>query len=384
MPHGRTACESALQPGRSRAVARRRTRLRSMLIGSAMTLFGAMVTHASAEPIWGRQYAYAVRQDLEQGTDFIVRVNVTSGVIEQKIGGIASTMQYVAASTAAQKVFFTEQSTGNLVCLDIHTQTLIRVYVGTNPHGVAVSPDGARVYVALRGEDAIAVLETANLTAGPLRKVLVGSNPIGVAVNPQGTLVYVANVLGNSVSAVDVRVDPPDVYTTSLVSPIHPDPHPIGVAIASDGHTAYVSLRNANFVSVLSLSAAQPVLVNDLATWPGPFGISVNPQAPYAYAVSPAGARLMYLKLDSSPISIPTAPETGINSNPYGVAVDDTGNRVLVSTEGLPADGGAGRLIAYEAITGQPQWSLRLGYGRALVGNFVLEDRDSIFGNNFE
>jgi hypothetical protein len=68
-----------------------------------------------------------VRQDLEQGTDFIVRVNVTSGVIEQKIGGIASTMQYVAASTAAQKVFFTEQSTGNLVCLDIHTQTLIRV-----------------------------------------------------------------------------------------------------------------------------------------------------------------------------------------------------------------------------------------------------------------
>ena len=45
MPHGRTACESALQPGRSRAVARRRTRLRSMLIGSAMTLFGAMVTH---------------------------------------------------------------------------------------------------------------------------------------------------------------------------------------------------------------------------------------------------------------------------------------------------------------------------------------------------
>ena len=382
MWHGTSSVSATFQCVGLRPVSSGRL-LVGMFVACAMALIGAMPNWAAAAPIWGRQFAYAVRQDLELGSDFIVRVNVASGVVEQRIGGITATMQYVAASTAAQKVFFTEQSTGNLVCLDIHTQALTRVYVGNNPHGVAVSPDGTRIYVALRGDNALAVLETDNLAAGP-RTIPVGSNPIGVAVNPAGTLVYVANVLGNSLSAVDVRVDPPAVYTASLVSPTHADPRPIGVAIARDGLTAYVSLRNDSYVAVLDLSAAMPVLLGDVATFAGPFGIAANPLSPYVYTVSPAWSRLMYLKLDSSPISIPTAPDTGLNSNPIGVAVDDTGNRVLVSSEGVPGDGGAGRLIAYEAITGAPQWSLRLGYGRALVGNFVLEDRDSIFATGFE
>ena len=67
-----------------------------------------------------------------------------------------------------------------------------------------------------------------------------------------------------------------------------------------------------------------------------------------------------------------------------GVSVDGTGNRVLVQGDGTTAgDPNNGRLFVYEARTGQQQWTLRLGKGRALVGNVVLED-DVLLRDGFE
>jgi YVTN family beta-propeller protein len=51
--------------------------------------------------------------------------------------------------------------------IDIATNTVTAtIPVGTNPLGVAVTPDGSKVYVANFGDDNVSVINTATKTAG--------------------------------------------------------------------------------------------------------------------------------------------------------------------------------------------------------------------------
>ena len=56
---------------------------------------------------------------------------------------------------------------------------------------MAVTPDGAFVYVANQGSDTVSVIATATNTE--TATVQVGHGPAGVAVTPNGAFVYVTN-----------------------------------------------------------------------------------------------------------------------------------------------------------------------------------------------
>jgi len=62
---------------------------------------------------------------------------------------------------------------------------------GNTPYGVAITPDGTRVYVTNYADNTVSVINTATNTA--VATVPVGSGPWGVAITPQGTRVYVTN-----------------------------------------------------------------------------------------------------------------------------------------------------------------------------------------------
>ena len=76
--------------------------------------------------------------------------------------------------------------------IDTATNTVTAtVPVGKCPMGVAVSPDGTKVYVANEGSNNVSVIDTATNTV--TATVTVGKSPYGIAVTPDGTKVYVAN-----------------------------------------------------------------------------------------------------------------------------------------------------------------------------------------------
>jgi YVTN family beta-propeller protein len=66
--------------------------------------------------------------------------------------------------------------------------------------GVAVTPDGSKVYVANAASNNVSVIDTASNTV--IATTPVGAAPVGVAVTPDGSKVYVANSNSNSVSVI--------------------------------------------------------------------------------------------------------------------------------------------------------------------------------------
>jgi YVTN family beta-propeller protein len=67
--------------------------------------------------------------------------------------------------------------------------------VGTRPAGVAISPDGSRVYVANRGDGTVRVLDTT--TDQILNTITVGSAPTGIAITPDGKRAYVTDSINS-------------------------------------------------------------------------------------------------------------------------------------------------------------------------------------------
>ena len=100
------------------------------------------------------------------------------------------------------------------------------VPVGAFPTGVAVSPEGARVYVVNSGDDSVSVIDTDTATAAIT--IAVGRAPYGIALSPDGRTAYVANAGGNSVSVIDT-------HAFAVASTIAVGENPYGVAVAPDG-----------------------------------------------------------------------------------------------------------------------------------------------------
>jgi YVTN family beta-propeller protein len=77
--------------------------------------------------------------------------------------------------------------------------------VGVTPAGLAVSPDGSKLYVTNQGfippGNTISVIGTTTNTV--IATISVGNFPIGVSVTPDGSKVLVANNESSSVSVID-------------------------------------------------------------------------------------------------------------------------------------------------------------------------------------
>ncbi len=96
-----------------------------------------------------------------------------------------------------------------IAVLDVRDGALVevdRVATGAEPLGIAVSPDGSRVYVALQGQDEVHELDA---DLGLLRTFLVPGRPSWLAVHPSGETLYVASALGGALTWFDLTEDAP-------------------------------------------------------------------------------------------------------------------------------------------------------------------------------
>jgi YVTN family beta-propeller protein len=79
------------------------------------------------------------------------------------------------------------------------------------PAGIALSPDGALVYVANQSKDTVTFISTLTNTVARNVALPRGSGPFGVAPDSTGTRVFVGNAGAANVSVIDTTTNPPSV-----------------------------------------------------------------------------------------------------------------------------------------------------------------------------
>jgi YVTN family beta-propeller protein len=140
------------------------------------------------------------------------------------------------------------------------------ITVGTNPYGVAVSPDGKHVYAGNGGSNNVSVIDTTTPPPSVVATITVGTFPVGVAVTPDGKHAYVANLNSNSVSVIDTTTTPLSVVATITVGT-----NPYGVAVSPDGKHVYVTNNGSNNISVIDTTTTPRPWWPRSRWGPGPF-----------------------------------------------------------------------------------------------------------------
>jgi YVTN family beta-propeller protein len=195
----------------------------------------------------------------------------------------------VAVTPDGSKVYVTIigfRFTGNTVSvIDTATNKVTaRITVGFSPSGVAVNPDGSTVYVATT--DLVAPVNTVSVIAVASEMVTTtiilgtprngASSPSGVAVSPDGSKVYVTNGGFNTVSVIDT-------VTNTVIATIPVGLFPLGVAVSPDGSKVYVTNGGFNSVSVIDTATDAVTTITDSSfNVPFVFGDFIGPPPKFA------------------------------------------------------------------------------------------------------
>jgi YVTN family beta-propeller protein/VCBS repeat-containing protein len=202
--------------------------------------------------------------------------------------------------------------------IDTATNTTVGapIPVGLFPVGAVVTSDGSRVYVANTGQGGsgtgdpgtISVIDTAaHATVGS--PITVGIEPWGLALSPDGNRLYVGNLGSHSVSAVDTA-------TGTVSNTIQVGLNPAGLALSSDGARLYVANESDNTVSVID--TATSTVVKTVSVGTNPSSVAVSPDDSRVYVLNDSDATITVIDsatntVIGSPITV-TDKDNGIGT----------------------------------------------------------------------
>jgi YVTN family beta-propeller protein len=238
-------------------------------------------------------------------------------------------MLLLAAGQAVAQpyAYVSNSATNNVSVIDDATGSVVAtIPVGAGAWGVAVSPDGSRVYVPNTGSANVSVAAT----------IPVAFSPYGAVVSPDGSELYVASAAG-TVSVIDTAsntvVDTIGGLGNSYFLDVTPDGSQLLVADYSGGN-------------VFVIDTATRAIVDTYATGNGPFVVNITPDGTKAYATSGSGNVAVAIDLGTGTMT-PIAG-TGANGdvaflpdgsrayftnwNTGGVLVVDTATDTVVQT----------------------------------------------------
>jgi YVTN family beta-propeller protein len=166
--------------------------------------------------------------------------------------------------------------------IDPRTNTVTAtIPLDTQALGIAVSPDGSRVYVTSNvASGTVSVIDTVSNIV--IAAIPVGSAPYGVAVTPDGKKVYVANT-NVGIAGITGSVSVIDAATNRVVDTITVGSSPIGVAVTPDGTRVYVANTGDNTLSVID-TAKNTVIGSPIPVGNSPtaFGVFIQPAPRFA------------------------------------------------------------------------------------------------------
>jgi YVTN family beta-propeller protein len=276
----------------------------------------------------------------------------------------------------AERVYVSNEDDGTVTVIDADRAAAIAtIAVGKRPRGLALSPDGRVLYVAVSGlpkcpppipeaecaklardpgADGVAVVDAARLE----RTRLIGgvSDPERIAVSRDGRRLFVTEEdLG--------RVAVLDVACGRLLRAVSVGAEPEGVRVAPNGRWVLATSEQDNTVTIIDANSY--AVVGRVAVGRRPRDLALTPDSRFAYVSGEEDATVYRIAV---PRGTPAERVLQLRpqARPMGVALDAARGRLYVSTgragtvavaalEGL-------RLLTEVATGGRP-WGIALGAG---------------------
>jgi YVTN family beta-propeller protein len=260
-----------------------------------------------------------------------------SGLLAVAVFAVAGL--FGSAQTLAQNAYIPNIDGNTVSVLSIATNRVTTVIHDSSfkyPFPVAVTQDGSKVYVANydlnnpnNPDYSVSVIATATNTVTAVIRDHSFNMPDGVAVTPDGSKVYVANCVGNTMSVIATATDTVTTITDSSFSAA------VGVAVSPDGSTVYVSNYAGNTVSVIDTTTDTVTTVIRDPSFNFPWGVAVTPDASTVYVANNGP------NFDGNTVSvIDTATNTVTatitlpgGKGPTAVAVTPDGRKVYVAND---------------------------------------------------
>jgi YVTN family beta-propeller protein len=192
------------------------------------------------------------------------------------------------------------------------------IAVGSDPQGVAISPNGVHAYVTNNGSFANTVSKINVATDTVAATIAVGTQPWGIAINPVGTFAYVANKGNDTVSKIDLATD--TVVTTIAVGT-----QPWDIAISPAGSFAYVTNQGSGTVTKIDLTT--DAVVTAIAVGLDPTGIAISPAGSFAYVANERSGTIS--KIDLATDTVVTTIAVG--TQPWDIAISPAGSFAYVA-----------------------------------------------------
>jgi len=190
---------------------------------------------------------------------------------------ITSIITVVSTVKTSKYAYIPNYNSNTVSVIDLANNNVIAtIGVGSQPTGVAITPDGSKVYITNQFSNNISVIST--ITNSVIATFTVGATPTGIVVTPNGNKIYVSINGGNQIAEVNPA-------TNTVVS--YFDCHgtrPYNLTVTPDGTKLYVTCRTSDNVSVFN--TVDNSFVTTIAVGARPWGIRVKPSGNFVYVTS--------------------------------------------------------------------------------------------------
>lgn len=223
-------------------------------------------------------------------------INITTGALIAATGTPFSSGTSPSAVTVSPNgafAFVTNSGSNNVSAYTINATTGAltavaggAVAAGTTPTAAAVSANSSFLYVVNQGSNNVSVYlidaGTGALTAlagGTGNPFPTGTTPVGIAITPNGAFVYVANSGSNNVSAYTVNTGTGALTALAggIGNPFATGTTPAGVTLTPSAAFVYVANRGSNNVSAYTLDSGTGALTALAGGTGNPFAAGTLP-----------------------------------------------------------------------------------------------------------
>jgi len=220
------------------------------------------------------------------------------GLILAGLGGVALWLRQVYWHDHMLRLSG-QQDLANVSCLNCHlVSTASLLWSQPRPHhdapaGLAVAPDGKRIYIALDDRDQVAEADTVSLKV--LRRVQVAGRPFGLALDETGDHLFVTCRESDRLAVLETQ----SLQETGSV-PVGTAPVAVAFCRTKDGDRLVVANSMSDDISVLSLSPLKEL------------GRPAAGREPFSVAVTPDGGRAFVPSRMARQASVQTIPSSEV------------------------------------------------------------------------